>query len=116
MSPRTFKTTFVGPVTRTPHPHAGKPKAPLYKGASFNVLQGGGSLKLEYAKYIECVSARRMISGNPNTHQVPTDQLLQAIHQALMEAQESEQTPSPSEGTEEVSMEVSQSHEDETGA
>ena len=100
MSPRTFKTTFVGPVTRTPHPHAKmNPKATLHKGASFNVLQGGGSLKLEYAKYIECISARRMICGNPNTHQVPSDQLLHAIHQALTEAQEPTTTPSPQEET-----------------
>jgi len=83
---RNPKITFVGPVQRVLWGPSASLVKPRHKGAQFTVLQDGGSLNLEYAKYGECVVARRQLCMNTHTYQVGSTQLLTAIHQALIEA------------------------------
>ena len=73
------KTTFVGPITGQKAPNG-------RAGATFSIVQAGGSLKLEYGSRGEGHTARRQLLLDPNTHSVPSNNLLQAIQGALQDA------------------------------
>jgi hypothetical protein len=88
--------TFIGPVTV--EKRAGKTIS-----ISFHLLQGSsGMLKLEYPDKAAANAARAQLLKSHHTHKVGTNTLLQAIHEALVEAapkapdtpsEEEDQTP-----------------------
>jgi hypothetical protein len=71
--------TFIGPITE--ESRAG------HRRAYFMILQAGsGLIKLEYPDKTEAGKARGQLLQSNHSHKVPSNELLQAICEALSEA------------------------------
>jgi hypothetical protein len=72
---------FVGPIVSNPGDKRNGPRC-------FHLLNaGGGMLKLDYDSPKEALSARRQILQAKNAHSVSSLKLLQAIQEAIEQAQ-----------------------------
>jgi len=81
------KLTFVGPVT-TNHIVA---KGQRIRSVYFVLMQAGSNpIKLEYSSKAEAKDARAQLLKTDNVFPVPSNRLLQAIHEALSQQQEPE--------------------------